>query len=145
MSVSIRPARPEDRDGFLTLLRVLTGQEPDDEARSVYDALVSASRGEMLVAEDEEAGSLLGIATVSYNLAIRYRGEYCQLEELVVDPSARGQNVGGLLVQAVVERARARGCAEIGLYLLERTEHNRPFYAKYGFEAVGTEMRQSLP
>ena len=33
---------------------------------------------------------------------------------------------------------------EIGLYLVEATEHNRPFYEKYGFVAVGTEMRQRL-
>jgi len=48
------------------------------------------------------------------------------------------------LVGGAVDAARARGCAEMGLYLLERTEGNRPFYAKYGFAAVGTEMRQAL-
>jgi predicted GNAT family N-acyltransferase len=32
----------------------------------------------------------------------------------------------------------------MGLYLLETTEHNRPFYAKYGFKVIGTEMRQDL-
>ena len=81
---------------------------------------------------------------MSYNLAIRYGGEYAQLEELIVDPAARGKNVGGLLIQATIERARARGCAEYGLYLVERTEHNRPFYEKYGFVRVGSEMRQRL-
>ena len=54
------------------------------------------------------------------------------------------RNLGGRLVQAVVEIAATRGCAEIGLYLLESTEPNRPFYAKYGFEGVGSEMRQRL-
>ena len=52
------------------------------------------------VAEDDELG-LLGVATVSFNLAVRYGGEYCQLEELYVDPKARGRNCGGLLLQAV--------------------------------------------
>ena len=87
---------------------------------------------------------MLGLVTVSYNLAIRYAGEYAQLEELIVAPEARGKNVGGLLVQAAIERARTRGCAEFGLYLLEATEHNRPFYEKYGFRHVGSEMRQPL-
>jgi GNAT superfamily N-acetyltransferase len=71
-------------------------------------------------------------------------GEYAQLEELIVDPAARGKNVGGLLVETAVERARTRGCPEFGLYLLEATEHNRPFYEKVGFEHVGSEMRQRL-
>jgi GNAT superfamily N-acetyltransferase len=75
---------------------------------------------------------------------MRYGGEYCQLEELVVDPAARGKNVGAQLVNATVDAARARGCADYGLYLVETTEHNRPFYEKCGFEVVGTEMRQRL-
>jgi GNAT superfamily N-acetyltransferase len=75
---------------------------------------------------------------------MRYGGEYCQLEELIVTPAARGKKLGGLLVQKVVDNAKARGSAEIGLYLVEATEHNRPFYEKYGFVAVGTEMRQKL-
>ena len=92
----------------------------------------------------EEDANILGMAAISFNLALRYNGEYCQLEELVVDPNARGKNVGGLLVEESVRLARARGCKEFGLYLLESTKHNEPFYAKYGFNTVGAEMRQSL-
>lgn len=84
------------------------------------------------------------MATVTFNLTLRHGGEYCQLEELIVSAAARGKDIGGRLVRSVVERATERGCAEIGLYLVQSTEHNRPFYAKYGFEAVGTELRQSL-
>ena len=39
---------------------------------------------------------ILGMASISFNLALRYNGEYCQLEELIVDQNARGKNVGGL-------------------------------------------------
>jgi len=42
------------------------------------------------------------MASISFNLALRYNGEYCQLEELVVDPDARGQNVGGLLLEETI-------------------------------------------
>jgi GNAT superfamily N-acetyltransferase len=142
MSVEIRAAGPPDRSRCLEMIAALTGRTPDDRWSATFAALLDGTRGEALVAD--EGGALLGVATVSYNLAVRYAGEYAQLEELYVDPAARGKNVGGLLVQAAVERARTRGCAEFGLYLVETTEHNRPFYEKYGFEAVGTEMRQRL-
>ncbi len=141
MAVEIRPAREADREGSLELLSLLIGEQERGWA-GVYDALLDGARGEILVAEEE--GRLLGVATVSYNLAIRYCGEYCQLEELIVDPEARGKNVGGLLVRETLARAKARGCAEYGLYLLERTEGNRPFYEKYGMKFVGSEMRQDL-
>ena len=76
---------------------------------TTFDALIKRERGAIYVAEDDELG-VLGVASVSFNLAIRFGCEYCQLEELYVDPKARAKNCGGLLVQAVIDGARARGC-----------------------------------
>ena len=142
MAVGVRAATPADEARCLELIATLTGETGGAGWSRTFNALLSADRGEVLVAD--EGGELLGVATVSYNLAIRYSGEYAQLEELIVDTAARGKNVGGLLVEAAIERARTRGCAEFGLYLLESTEHNRPFYEKYGFELIGSERRQRL-
>lgn len=127
---------------LLDALQHATGGKLDSRLGETFDRLLDARRGEVLVAEED--GVVLGMASVSYNLAMRYGGEYCQLEELIVDPSARGRNVGGLLVATTVERARSRGCAEYGLYLVESTEHNLPFYEKFGFVKVGSELRQRL-
>ena len=145
MSIELRNATPEDKENCLALLRALssaTGSSHSFQLNESFETLLSKERGEITLATEE--GNILGMATVSYNVAMRYGGEYCQLEELIVLPEARGKNIGGLLVQRTVDNARARGCAEYGLYLLETTEHNRPFYEKYGFRAVGTEMRQRL-
>lgn len=144
--VNIRLVRESDREKCLELYKqlassALDGSNPHDFA-DVFAQFLVGNRGELLVAEEE--GLVLGMASVSYNIGLRYGGEYCQLEELVVAPEARGKNVGGLLVQETITRARARGCGEYGLYLVEHTEHNKPFYEKYGFVAVGTEMRQVL-
>lgn len=142
MSLIVRAARAADRSRCLELIASLTRAEVEPGWADTFDALLDQTRGAIWVADD--AGTVLGVATVSFNLAIRYRGEYCQLEELIVDPAARGKNAGGLLVAHAVAEARRRGCAEMGLYLIERTEGNRPFYEKYGFLSVGTEMRQAL-
>lgn len=145
MAILTRPATERDKERCMELLDALgraTGGKLDARSGDVFDRLLDTARGEVLVAED--GGVLLGLASVSYNLAMRYGGEYCQLEELIVDPAARGRNVGALLVTTTVERARSRGCAEYGLYLVESTEHNLPFYEKLGFEKVGSELRQRL-
>ena len=149
MSVVLRNAVPSDLAACRALLGALRAStagaapvDPPEVDEAAAAPLFDASRGEILLACEDEA--VLGMATVSYNVAMRYNGEYCQLEELIVTPAARGKNVGGLLLQGTIDRARARGCKEMGLYLLERTEHNRGFYARYGFEAIGAEMRQSL-
>ena len=141
----IREARPDDGGAIQQLLDELqqaTGNEGAPFSEEVFAELLSGARGRVLVAEKD--ARLLGMATVSYNLALRYDGEYCQLEELVVSPAARGLKLGARLIEQTIADARQRGCAEFGLYLVESTEHNRPFYEKFGFTAVGTEMRQSL-
>lgn len=145
MPLTIRPAQPTDRDACLALLSQLGG--PDrrpvpDGAAAIFDLLADRSRGAILVAVDGDI--VLGMAAQSYNVAMRYGGEYAQLEELIVDPAARGRQAGARLVEAAIQAARTRGAAEYGLYLLAWTEHNRPFYEKFGLKAVGTEMRMRL-
>ena len=145
MNVVVRSAVQADKARCLELLDVLgagAGGWSADAAGGVFETLLSQDRGVVLVAE--EGDQVLGMASLSFNVAMRYGGEYCQLEELIVDPEARGKNVGGLLMEEAVRQARRRHCGEFGLYLVETTEHNRPFYEKYGFTFVGSEMRQSL-
>lgn len=142
---TLRLANPADRARCLELLTLLGG--PDgralpENAYGTFEALLTQARGQIWVAESE--GKVLGMATQSFNLALRYGGEYAQLEELVVDPAARGLKLGGRLLEAAIASARQRGCAEFGLYLVEWTEHNQPFYEKYGLRRVGSEMRMPL-
>jgi len=145
MSVNIRLAKPEDQRRCSELLDVLAKAtlEPYESFDSdTFNNLISNERGSLVIAE--ENGIILGMASVSFNLALRYNGEYCQLEELVVDQDARGKNVGGLLIEETLRLAKNRGCKEVGLYVLDSTKHNQTFYEKYGFVKIGEEMRKSL-
>ena len=145
MSVNIRLAKQNDEQRCLELLNVLADTTSNSNKifnSDTFGKLISNERGSLVIAE--ENGIILGMASISFNLALRYNGEYCQLEELVVDQDARGKNVGGLLIEETLKLAKNRGCKEFGLYLLESTKHNQPFYEKYGFVVIGDEMRQSL-
>ena len=145
MSVILRLAKLEDQQRCSELLDVLAKATSDPHeifGSETFENLISNERGSLVVAE--ESGNVLGMASISFNLALRYNGEYCQLEELVVDPDARGKNVGGLLIEETIRLAKIRDCKEYGLYILESTKHNQGFYEKYGFIKVGEEMRQPL-
>ena len=145
MSVNIRLAKQDDKQRCLELLNVLADTTSDSNKifnSDTFSKLISNERGSLLIAEENKI--ILGMASISFNLALRYNGEYCQLEELVVDQNARGKNVGGLLIEKTLKLAKKRGCKEFGLYLLESTKHNQSFYEKYGFVVIGDEMRQSL-
>ena len=145
MSVTLRLAKLEDQQRCSELLDILAKATSDPHEifdSETFEHLISNERGSLVVAE--ESGKVLGMASISFNLALRYNGEYCQLGELVVDPDARGKNVGGLLIEETILLAKTRGCREYGLYILESTKHNQGFYEKYGFIKVGEEMRQPL-
>ena len=145
MTITVRFAELRDRDrceALLNLLVVNTAASENIFSGQVFETIVAGRYGRVLLACEDE--SALGMASISFNYALRYDGRYAQLEELIVDPVARGKNVGGLLVEEALKTARDEGCKEFGLYLLESTKHNQPFYEKYGFGVIGHEMRQSL-
>ena len=145
MTITVRFAELRDRDRCEELLNLLVGNTAASEnifSGQVFETIVVGRYGRVLLACEDELA--LGMASISFNYALRYDGRYAQLEELIVDPVARGKNVGGLLVAEALKTARDEGCKEFGLYLLESTKHNQPFYEKYGFGVIGNEMRQSL-
>ena len=107
MSVIVRLAKLEDQNRCAELLEVLAKATSDPH--EIFDSktfknLISNERGSLVVAE--ENGTVLGMASISFNLALRYNGEYCQLEELVVNKEARGKNVGGLLIEETIKLAK---------------------------------------
>ncbi|MFT6580989.1 MAG: glucosamine-phosphate N-acetyltransferase [Alphaproteobacteria bacterium] len=139
--MNIRNALPADLADITPLLAELlqTRFTTPDDYKDSFERLLDGDRGTVLVAEEEDV--ILGVITVSYVLALRYRGDYAQIEELVVDSRARGRKLGVSLVDAAIAAARDAHCGEIGLYA---REHNQPFYERLGFEYVGPELRLKL-
>jgi PhnO protein len=143
-SARIRPARHDDGPAIMALLEQLFEGHSDVRAppaarRAALAGMIDSDRLRVLVAEDAEG--VIGLISFSYNLALRYAGEYAQVEELIVDPRGRGLKLGVRLVRAAIAAARDRGCREIGLYAREET---RAFYEKIGFSYAGPEVRLAL-
>jgi len=142
--VIVRPARTGDVAVIENLLEQLFAGHSDVRADSAarwaaMPVLLASERMRVLVAEDGQG--VLGLISFSFDLALRYAGEYAQVEELIVDPRGRGRKIGALLVRAAIDAARGRGCREIGLYAREET---RAFYEKLGFTYAGPEVRMAL-
>lgn len=139
--VIVRHAQLEDEAHVVELLSLFGELIRPALAQSapVYREFLQRNRGEILVAV--ENGTVVGVITFSYAIAMRYAGEYAQIEELMVDNSQRGKGTGALLVNACIEAAKKRGCREIGLYA---KEHTRAFYEKLGFVYTGPEVRMPL-
>ncbi len=139
--VTTRPAQAADARRVLVLLGQLLQRNVLSEPAygRAFERMLETERGVVILAEEE--GQVLGIISVSFNLALRYAGNYAQIEELVVDETARGKQVGAILARAAVQEAIRQGCSEIGLYARDET---RGFYEKLGFTPAGTELRRRL-
>ena len=59
------------------------------------------------------------------------------IEDIVVDNSVRGGNVGKKLINHLVQHAKDRGCYKV---ILDCSEHNIGFYNKCGFDKGGQQM-----
>jgi ribosomal protein S18 acetylase RimI-like enzyme len=100
-----RYARAEDENDVIRLLTQLFSDRdvPWEKCRATFRELLHTPRGVVLVAED--VSGVVGVISLSFTLAIRYGGDYAQIEELVVDTRCRGQGYGALLVKAAMAEA----------------------------------------
>ncbi len=78
----------------------------------------------------EAGGRLIGIVHYLYHRSFWTVGDYCYLQDLFVDPSARGQGVGRALIEAVEREARAAGASRVHWLTQEGNSTARALYDK---------------
>ncbi|MBQ7746450.1 MAG: GNAT family N-acetyltransferase [Spirochaetia bacterium] len=98
----------------------------------------SAPEGEILVAVDE--GIVLGM--VAYH---RHTDTKCEMKRLYVKTEARGLHLGDLLVNAIIEHAKAAGFKEMVLDTIEPLKTAISLYKKYGFEECEAYYDNPMP
>jgi ribosomal protein S18 acetylase RimI-like enzyme len=112
---------------------------PSDESiHRTTAALLRDSDTEFLLASRDGGTLPSGVCQLRYRLSVWTGTEDCWLEDLYVREEARGGGVGRSLVEAAVERARARGCRRIQL---DVNEHNAEALALYRSVGFNTESK----
>ena len=144
--LTIRPARPEDREGVLALAPRLTeGVAPwrDQEAalRAAQSWLIgSLDGGALFVAEGD--GVILGVVSVTPQPHWA-GGRDAYIGELAVAPHAARRGIGRALVATARDWAAAQGLAAVTLQTGAANATARAFYAALGF--AEEEVRLTLP
>jgi GNAT superfamily N-acetyltransferase len=151
----VRAATHEDLPAIVAavgdLLTELGSRPPSTSQMSeTARALLEDPRsGVLLLAEAEEEGWVVGVLTVSYQLALHVPGRYALIQDLWVRPSWRGRAVGRELLNALFELAREQGMvrAEVGLPrdTFADIRATEGFYVHSGFEHLGARMRRIFP
>lgn len=114
MSLEIRPLEPGDRSPWEVLARAYKAFYetvlPDAEYERTWSRLMSADGiyGYVALAE----GTPVGITHYLFHSGI-WAHKSCYLEDLFVDPAARGSGVARALIEAVARRAREEGAGRL--------------------------------
>lgn len=132
------------------LLRELGGSPPRPAQMEAATRALLADRdaGALLVAEARD-GTVVGVLSASWQVAIHIPGRYALIQDLWVSPAWRSRTVGAGLVAAFTETVRKLGIerVEVGLpkSSFAQIRATEAFYVANGFEPVGRRMRRSLP
>ena len=78
----------------------------------------------------EQDGELLGLAHYLYHRSTTMLAPICYLQDLYTAEAARGQGVGGALIEAVYQRARAAGSTRVYWQTHETNATARALYDK---------------
>ncbi len=134
MEITIRFAVKEDCERLLELIHELALYEKAPEEVTVtLKEFVDAGFGEgpvwkAFVAEDE--GAILGFA-LYYIRYSTWKGCRLYLEDFIVTSEARGQGIGKLLFERVMQEAREKGFNGMSWQVLDWNEPAINFYNKY--------------
>jgi ribosomal protein S18 acetylase RimI-like enzyme len=143
--VTIEPAQlPRDHEAVNNLLTAyahslaidLSFQNFDAELASLPGKYATATGGELLLASISTSSSPPA-ATIIGCAALRAFAPYtCEIKRLYVVPEARSVGAGRMLLEAMIERARALGYQDMLLDTLPSMLNARKLYGLFGFEEV---------
>ena len=136
----IRPARPEDVETIVELIKELAAYERlSDQCNPDRDALAehlfgAAPAAEVVLAEQDARVVGFALFFTSYSTFQTKPGIY--LEDLFVRAGARGRGVGARLLAHLAELAVARGAGRLEWSVLTWNEPAIGFYERLGAERL---------
>lgn len=141
--VSIRPATTADLEAINRIYNheIEHGTATWDiepwtmERRKEWWAGHSDPMQPVLVAERD--GRVIGFAYLTY-VSQKYGWRFTREDTIYIDESCRGQGIGGLLLTAILDAARAMGARSIMASITSTNDVSIRLHQQFGFEVMGT-------
>ncbi len=150
---TIRPATPDDRDALGRMGAALLHQHHDsDPARFLHVESPEAGYGRFLVAQITDPRRVVLVAEVSGDVVgyvfgeiadtdwMQLRGPCGIVQDVFVEPRARGLGAGRALLEAAIAWMHARGRDQVVLMTKTRNEAAQRLFASLGFRPTMVEM-----
>lgn len=143
----VRAVEPRDEDawlrlwaGYLTFYQATVSPEATRQTWQRLMALDGVIAG--LVAERD--GEVLGLTHYLFHPSSWTVGDYCYLQDLFVDEKARGGGLARALIQAVYDRAAARGASRVYWLTHETNTAARALYDRIAQQSGFIQYRKFL-
>lgn len=138
-TIEIRLAGPEDTGLILHFIRALAAYEHmEDEVVATEDLLrewlFEKQKAEVLIGE--AAGVPVGFALFFHNFSTFLGRAGIYLEDLFVEPAARGKGYGKAFLTELARIAVARGCGRLEWSCLDWNQPSIDFYLSMGAEPL---------
>jgi GNAT superfamily N-acetyltransferase len=134
MSISIRPALPADKSQWLILwqgyLEFYKTELSADQTERTWQRILDPEFN-MNCAVAEEDGAVIGFVTYNLQNSTWSPNGHCYLEDLFVDPNARGSGVGRSLIDYVKTFAIEKKCSRLYWNTDEDNATARKLYDTY--------------
>lgn len=136
MTIHVRPVVAADAVQWLKLFRdyvdFYEASVPDDVISLTWERLLGKDDSMVGLIAADDAGRALGIAALVFHRSTWSPTWYCYLEDLFVDPEARGKGVGRALIQATYAEADRRGATRTYWATQEKNATARRLYDQLG-------------
>ncbi len=139
LEVNDRAAWQQLWDGYLEFYRQSL---PREITEFTWSRLVDPSETLSGIVAVDAKDRLLGFAHQHIHLSTWSTKGYCYLEDLYVEPSARGSGVGRALIEAVYRWADERGATRVYWHTEETNEQARRLYDRIGKLAPFVQYRR---
>jgi GNAT superfamily N-acetyltransferase len=148
-ALTIRPLRPDDHrawgilwDGYLRFYREELAPEVTAES---FRRLCAGVDGVFALVACGEDGEPVGFAHAILHPSTWSPAGYCYLEDLYVDPGARGGDAGRLLIDAVAAGAEQRGATKLYWHTQAFNGRARSLYDQVGHLSSEVVYHRDLP
>lgn len=136
MSANIRRVRPGDEHDIIRLVQALaTYERMPDAVEATPEGLAGQLFGDnpkVFAHVADQDGQVVGIAVWFFNYSTWTGRHGIYLEDLFVDPEARGGGVARALFDALADEAKAHDCARLDWAVLDWNDLAKGFYHRMG-------------
>ncbi len=140
MKINIRKGEPKDIQATYDLIKELAIYEKaGDKVVNTPEGMLQDGFGknpafQLFVAENE--GEVIGIALYFFSYST-WKGRCLYLDDLVVSEKLRGNGIGKMLIDRLIEEAKTQNCAMVHWQVLDWNEPAIRFYNRLNAELDG--------